>query len=752
MLWMLLSCLSPPAAVAPAPTPPRAPAPGPSAPTWPAPLQARLAAAWRDRDPTPPRTRHLHDDGTPRFINRLFMESSPYLRQHAHNPVDWRPWGPDALAEAAALGRPILLSVGYATCHWCHVMEEESFEDPEIAAFLNAHFVPIKVDREERPDVDALYMTAVQLLSGRGGWPMTVVLTPAGEPFFAATYLPARDGDRGMGTGFLTILKRLSAAWTDEGERVASQAARLTAAVQQVLAAPTPGTELPSTATLAAAADAWASSYDADNGGRVGAPKFPSHLPIRPLLRAWRLTGDDALRTMAAHTLRAMAASGMRDQLGGGFHRYSTDAAWRVPHFEIMLYDQALLVEAYLDGWRATGDPALATVAREVLDATVRDLRQPSGAFGSALDADSVGPDGEREEGLSYTWTPEEVAEVLSSANADAACKAWGVTSAGNLDGRSVLYRPEGLGADDLDPLRSRLLAARSQRPPPLTDDKVLAGWNGLIIGAFADASLALDEPRYAAIAVEALTAVLGTLRKDGRLKRSWRGDVRHAAASEDLAFLAAAAVSTFEATGDPRWIDEALSLHAELDDHYATPDGIWYQTPDDGEALLARAAPVRDGAVPAASSVHTDTLLRLAALTGADAFRARADRALTALAPTLAERPDTAPELLRAVARRHSPGVEMVLVVPDGTDAAPLRDVWRRRYLPDGVFVQTQPGDAGSMGRVRLAEDKVAHDGQPTGYVCERGSCRQPTTDPGVLAAQLDALIRAQAGSPSPG
>ncbi len=738
MFW-LYACATPPPIIAPSPEP----GPGPSA-TWPDGLREQLVASWRSAG-HPPRTRHLLPDGAPRYVNRLVAETSPYLRQHAHNPVDWRPWGPEALAEARARDLPIFLSVGYATCHWCHVMEDESFEDVEIAGVLNAHFIPVKVDREERPDVDALYMAAVQLATGRGGWPMTVITTPGAEPFFAATYIPARDGDRGMRTGLLTLLRRLSTTWASDTSAAQSHARRLADAMSRVLAAPPIGAALPEPGLLTQVGESWLARRDPEHGGLKGEPKFPSHLPIRVLLRAWHSSGDERMRELATETLQAMAHSGMRDQLGGGFHRYSTDSAWRVPHFEIMLYDQALLAGDYLDGWRATGEPAFAAVVREVLTAALRDLRLPTGAFGSALDADSLGPHGEREEGLSYTWTLEELVEVLGDGDGARAAALWGVTPEGNLDGRSVLHRPASDGTpSEQERLRTLLLEARSRRPQPLFDDKAIAGWNGLMARALAEASVVLAEPAWATAAAETLDAVLTHQRRDGRLSRTWHGEARHSATSDDVAYLAAASVSTFEATGDPRWIDVARSLCAELEAHYPSPEGLWHQTADDAPELLVRATPTRDGAVPAAVSIHVDTLLRLASLTGDDAYRARADRALAALEGVLRERPDSAPHALRAVARRHGRGLQVVLVVPDGADPGPLLDVWRSRYVPDGVLVRTRPNDATLAERVPLVMGKDAHGGRATGYVCERGSCRRPTSDPQAFAAELDALIGA--------
>ena len=387
-------------------------------------LAAKLATAAAARPRDEVRTRHRRDDGSPKYTNRLVLESSPYLRQHAHNPVDWHPWGDEAFEKAAREGKPVLLSVGYSTCHWCHVMEEESFEDEEIARYLNGNYIAIKVDREERPDLDAVYMSAVQALTGGGGWPMTVWLTPDRKPFYGGTYFPARDGDRGARIGFLTLLGRLRQAYAEQPDGIAEQAARLTRAIEQGLA-PAPGAGGPGPGMLIEAARFYRERFDPVNGGLSGTPKFPGSLPVRFLLRHHRRTGDGESLRMAELTLEKMAAGGMYDQVGGGFHRYATDERWLVPHFEKMLYDNALLAIDYLEGFQATGRQEFADVARDILRYVERDMTSPDGAFYSATDADSLNPQtGEREEGWFFTWTPEEIEAVLGRARA-APALAW---------------------------------------------------------------------------------------------------------------------------------------------------------------------------------------------------------------------------------------------------------------------------------------------------------------------------------------
>ena len=385
-----------------------------------------------------PRTRHLREDGGPKYSNRLLLESSPYLLQHAHNPVEWYPWGPEAFEAARRLDRPVLLSVGYSTCHWCHVMEEESFEDEEIASFLNGHYVAIKVDREERPDIDAIYMKAVQMLSGQGGWPMTVWLGADGAPFFGGTYFPPRDGDRGARAGFLTVLRELRRLWETDRARVATSARYLT---EYLGAEPRAAAgEVSSSVTIERALASYAASFDERAGGLGSAPKFPSSLPTRLLLRVSRRTGEERWRTMAERTLRSMAQGGIHDQVGGGFHRYSVDAAWRVPHFEKMLYDNALLALAYIEGYQASGDASFVEIAESILGYLDREMSSPEGAFYSATDADSARPDGEREEGWFFTWTPAEIRAVLDGPAAALVEAHYGVTASGNFEGRNVLH------------------------------------------------------------------------------------------------------------------------------------------------------------------------------------------------------------------------------------------------------------------------------------------------------------------------
>jgi uncharacterized protein YyaL (SSP411 family) len=712
--------------------------------------------------PEDPRTRHLLPDGKPRFTNRLIHEPSPYLRQHAHNPVDWRPWGAEAFELARETGRPVLLSVGYATCHWCHVMEEESFEDLEIAAFINEHTVPVKVDREERPDVDAVYMAAVQLFTGHGGWPMTLWLNAEREPFYAGTYFPARDGDRGGGAGFLTLLRALDRAWRED-PRVATSAATASQALREALRPERGSGPLPGPHAIAAAIDDVARRFDRRWGGLAPAPKFPASLPARLLLRQDRLVGSPRARDMALHSLERMASGGMNDQLDGGFHRYSTDARWLVPHFEKMLYDNALLSLDYLEAWQASGDAAYAQVVRETLGWVLARMRDPRGGFYAATDADSLGPHGAREEGLAFTWTPAELRAALSADQARVIEAFYGVVEDGHLDGRSVLHRaadPARIAGElGLEPrafasllaeARERLLAARQARPQPLRDEKILAAWNGLAIQALARAGRLLqpgeDGPDgYLAAARAAASFLEGELLVDGRLRRVHKDDRAYVdAVLEDHSFVIAGLLELFQAGGERRWLDLALRLQASLDERFADPAGGYFRTAEDGETLLAREKPVHDGAMPSGNAVQARNLLWLAALTGDDAYRQRADRLLVSLEPTLRRAPLAVTALLGALQLRHAGTAELVLVAPGSRDELrPWLAALAPIHAPGLLVVPTMAGpelDA-LAERSPLLRGRGALDGRVTAYLCRGGACELPMTEPEALVAAVEAL-----------
>jgi uncharacterized protein YyaL (SSP411 family) len=730
-------------------------APPPGAPPRDAAVVRRLRQAWDARPPGyAPRTRHRRPDGTPRWTNRLFLETSPYLLQHAHNPVEWYPWGEEAFATARRLGRPVLLSIGYATCHWCHVMEEESFEDEEVARSLNEHYVAVKVDREERPDVDAVYMDAVRTLTGGGGWPMTVWLTADRRPFYGGTYFPPRDGDRGVRVGFLSLLTKLRQVHADDPARVAEAAASLAAQVRANLAPAAGAGAPPGPDALARAAAYCRATFDAEHGGQRRVPKFPSNLPVRFLLRHHRRTGDAEALRMATVTLERMAAGGLRDHVGGGFHRYATDARWLVPHFEKTLYDNALLVVAYLEAYQATGRADLADVAREVLGWVERDMTSPEGAFFAATDADSEAPGGARVEGWFFTWTPAELEAALGAEAARVVAAYHGVVPAGHLDGRSILHVPRPLDAvaaelgveaaalaRRLADARERLRAARARRPAPLRDEKIVAAWNGLMISAHARAALALDEPRWAERAARAADFLLRRLRRDGRLLRSWKdGRAEQPGYLEDHAFVVAGLLDLHEATGELRWLRAATELDAVLAARFEDRDaGGYFRTSHDHEALLAREKPAVDGAEPSGNSVQALNLLRLHVLTADDAYRRRAERALAVVGSGLAAEPGALSEMLLALDFHLDAPKEIVIATPASrAEAEPFLARLRRRFVPNRILAVSVAGDGALAAAVPVAGGKPPVRGRATAYVCERRVCDLPTTDPEEFARQV--------------
>jgi len=686
-----------------------------------------------------------------KHTNRLIQETSPYLLQHAHNPVDWRPWGDEAFEEARRLEKPVFLSIGYSTCHWCHVMEEESFEDEEIASVMNDLYVSIKVDREERPDVDAIYMAAVQALTGSGGWPMSVWLTPDREPFFGGTYFPPRDGARGASHGFITVLRDIHDTYKADPARVQRATAALVNAVRSRIeageAAAAAAAGRPAPSLIGDTIQVFKRLFDDRDGGLRRAPKFPSNIPIRVLLRAHARNGDGVALLMAALTLEKMAAGGMYDQLAGGFHRYSTDARWLVPHFEKMLYDNALLIPAYAEAHQVTGRADFPRVARDTLDYLLREMVAPAGGFYSATDADSKRPDGKSEEGAFFVWSEAEIRQVLGAVpETDRFIKYYGVTAEGNFEGANILA----VGAPDeatqaaLAPQRAALYAARARRSPPFRDDKILAAWNGLAISAAAVAGRMFDERRYVDAAVRAATHLLEKMRPGGRLARSAKdGRVGGAGFLDDYAFSCAGLIDLFEATFEPRWLREAIALAEEAERLFADPTGGWFMTAADHEKLIAREKPTYDGAEPSGTSIALLNALRLATFTSDDRWRAIADRAFAAIAPTLTENPVALTEALVALDYASDEAKEIAIVWPRdaGPEAArPLLDVVRRTFVPNHALAAASEADAPALGQlIPFIADKTAAGGRATAYVCVRGRCELPVQEPDALAKLLE-------------
>jgi uncharacterized protein len=693
-----------------------------------------------------PRTHHLVDGNpsNPRFINRLIFETSPYLLQHAHNPVNWYPWGDEAFATARRDGKPVFLSIGYSTCHWCHVMEAESFEDLAIAEVMNRDYVCIKVDREERPDVDAVYMSAVQNLTGHGGWPMSVWLNADRDPFMAGTYFPPRAGVRGSRRGFLELMVEIRVTFDREPARVVEAAKSLADAIRESLEGRAEAGDgaLPDARAIAATVAHFAHNFDETHGGLRRIPKFPSTLPIRLLLRHHEHTVNLRALNMAVLTLEKMAAGGLYDQIGGGFHRYSTDGVWLVPHFEKMLYDNALLVVAYAEAHQVTGRADFARVVREVLDYVLREMTSSFGGFYSATDADSEG-----EEGKFFVWSESEI-ETLLGKKAEDFKRHYGVAAVGNYEGHNILHvaEPDETVWASLADARQTLYAVRAKRIAPLRDDKILTAWNGLMISGFAIGGRVLNESSYIQSAARAADFVLQSMRHMQGLCRSYKdGKTLAHAFLEDYAFLIQGLLDLYQAGFELRHLVAALDLAEEMERRFSDEDrGGWYSIPHDGEQLLAREKPAYDGAEPSGTSVAILNAARLHGYTGDSRWRSLAERALQSVASVLRTRGPAMTEGLVALDFFIRPTLEIAIVWPQGQGALaePLLQVLRRTFVSNRVVVACAEGeDLQRIARVvPFVAGKIAKDGRPTAYVCRYGQCERPTTDPSEFAAQLAA------------
>jgi len=698
--------------------------------------------------------------GTP-GQNRLAAEKSPYLLQHASNPVDWYPWGDEAFETARRDDKPVFLSIGYSTCHWCHVMERESFEQQDVAAILNEHFVSVKVDREERPDVDQIYMTVCQAVTGSGGWPLTVLLTPDRRPFFVGTYFPA---ERRFGRpGLKEILYQVAAAWEQQRDQVMDAAEKITEAVQPQFGG-SPGDAL-GVETLQLAYEQLAGRFDEDEGGFGSAPKFPTPHVLTFLLRWWRRTGEPRALEMVERTLAAMRRGGIFDHVGLGFHRYSTDREWLVPHFEKMLYDQALLLIAYSEAFQATRNPLYGGVAQEIASYVLRDLTSPEGAFYSAEDADSEG-----EEGKFYVWTRSEIDGVLGAQDGALYARAYGIEPEGNwrdeasgkVPGTNIphlagdpgdLARELGLEtgavAQRLEAARARLLEARSRRVRPHKDDKVLTAWNGLMIAAMAKAARALGRPDLARAASRALEFIEAKLvRPDGRLLARYRdGEAAFPAYLDDYAFLAWGLLELYEATYQARHLDAALKLVREMDRLFGDSNaGGYYFSATDGETLLARPKEAYDGAMPSGNSVAALVLLRLGRITGDPKLEQAAEKLFRAFAGLVARIPSVHTQLLGALDFALGPTREIVIASgPEDSEAAAMAATVGSRFLPRDVALWNRPPEQKLLETIApFVKAQTAVRGAAAAYVCESYACKAPVTTASALAALLDAPIPA--------
>ncbi len=680
--------------------------------------------------------------------NRLEHESSPYLRQHAGNPVDWYPWGEDAFAAARATDRPVLLSVGYAACHWCHVMAHESFEDPATAAMMNELFVNVKVDREERPDIDGIYMQAVQAMTGRGGWPMTVFLTPGGEPFYGGTYFPPTDLPGSP--SFTRLVQSVSNAWRNKRDAVEATTATIRAIYDNASAPLTPsGAVTP--AVLHGAAGILRRLYDTEYHGFGGAPKFPHTMALDFLLRHGTRHADEALLGIVTESWLAMANGGLCDQLGGGFARYATDRAWIVPHFEKMLYDNALLARLGVHLVQSTGSAEIERVTREVFGWVQREMTGDEGGIFASIDADSDG-----EEGRYYTWSPDELQHVLGERTA-LATLAYGVTANGNFDGRTILTRPlpigivaHRLGMDastaeaELAAIQTLLLTARAARVAPAIDDKRIASWNGMMLSALADGARVLADANLL-VAAEQLAAFLTQeLVRGDRVARTWLDGIRKAPGFlEDQAAVSAGLLSLYQTTGNMAYLETArLTARAMVRDFYDPDANSFFDTARDHETLITRPRDLTDNATPSGSALACDVLLHLATLDGERSYREIVARQLDAVAALMAEHPLGFGHWL-GVADRLVHGAVEVALVPGADTPARLDDVMRRMYVPTLVLAHGSP----CAGVPALLSDRPAIDGRSTAYVCRAGTCQLPTQDTSVLAQQLRTAVRLTAG-----
>jgi uncharacterized protein YyaL (SSP411 family) len=666
--------------------------------------------------------------------NRLINETSPYLLQHAHNPVDWHAWEPEALERAAKEDKLILLSIGYSACHWCHVMEHESFENPSIAAVMNENFINIKVDREERPDLDQIYMTAVQMMTGSGGWPLTAFLLPTGEPIFGGTYFPPED--RYNRPGFLRVLETVSAAYKTRKEEIVENAKGFREHLSRQ-AGQAPTGEKIDVSALDQAYRALGSRFDPREGGFGAAPKFPPSMSIDFLLRYHHRTQDDHALHMATLTLDKMAYGGMYDQAGGGFHRYSTDDHWLVPHFEKMLYDNALLARAYLDGYRITGKALYKRITEETLDFVVREMRDPSGAFYSTQDADSEGV-----EGKFYVWSLDEFEKEVGE-DSELLAKYFDVTEHGNFEERNILHisrepelfsKLERLSLQELESkveaAKKKLYAVREKRIKPGRDEKVLTDWNGLMLRAFAEAATYLGRDDYRAVAEANANFILTTLWDGNRLLHSFKdGRARFNAYLDDYANLVDGLFALYELTFDYKWLDHAVRIADRMIEQFwdAENSGFYFTTADH-ESLITRTKDYFDNATPSGNSVATDVLLRMAAILDRADYREKAERIMAAIGGLLRQYASGFGRMLAGVDFYAGPSKEIAIAGEPDQFLTALR----KQYLPRTVVA------AGPAAPIALLQNRPMVDGKPTAYVCENFTCKQPVTDPAAFEKQL--------------
>jgi uncharacterized protein YyaL (SSP411 family) len=684
----------------------------------------------------------------PKHTNRLINETSPYLRQHAHNPVDWYTWGEEAFARARSENKPVLLSIGYSACHWCHVMEHESFENEAVAKLMNENFVNIKVDREERPDLDQIYMNAVQMMTHHGGWPMTMFLTPEGVPFYGGTYFPPED--RYNMPGFPRVLLSVADAYQTRQDEITRNGAALLAELQRVNTA-TESSEVLSIELLDSAFQGIIKSYDPVNGGFGSAPKFPPAMTLEFLMKVFYRTGDKHALEIVQHTSQAMANGGIYDQLGGGFHRYSTDSSWLVPHFEKMLYDNALLSRQYLHLYQLTSNPLAQRIAEGTLDYVVREMTAPNGGFYSTQDADSEG-----HEGKFFVWTTEEIEAALGPVKAGLFGDYFNVTATGNFEGKNILNvtrsmaevaADAGVPVSELESIVAggvqTLFALREQRVKPGRDEKILTAWNGLMLTSFSEAAAILRREDYAEIARNNARFILQELYRDGLLLRTWKdGEAKLNGYLEDYAFFIDGLLSLFEATGEFEWFDSALALaRTMIDEFWDEAEGGFFFTGKSHEELIVRSKDYFDNATPSGNSVAADVLLRLSVLTGEEDYQRRAVSIFRLNATAMHRYGQGFGRALCAL-EFHVGSPAEIVIIGDSASAATSElsaTVWRD-FLPNKVVVQASPADAEKRQSMPLLKGKTPLNNQSTAFVCEQFTCQSPVTDAQSLASQLRA------------
>ena len=701
-----------------------------------------------------PRTKHFLSNGQPKYTNHLIRETSPYLLQHAHNPVNWHPWSEEAFEKAKRENKPVFLSIGYSTCHWCHVMEEESFENEEIAEYLNEHYVAIKVDREERPDIDSTYMAAVHAMGISGGWPLNVWLNQEKEPFYAGTYFPPTDGLRGGRKGFLTVLTSIKDAFVNKSELVKKSSDEIVRVISAQIESEISVATVNSEEVLSLAASQYISQFDETWGGLKAGQrrtKFPSSLPIRLLLRTAKGEQKENLSEMVDLTLHKMFQGGMYDQIGGGFHRYSTDAQWQIPHFEKMLYDNALLAMAYTEAYQADGNVEFKDVAIDTLDYVQREMRHPEGGFFSATDADSLDPAGHREEGYYFSWTPEELKQTLERPEElKFALSFFDVNNKGNFEGRSVPTQKNRLkdfakqnklelvkARSLYNSVRRQLLEKRSQRPAPGLDDKILTAWNGLMISAYAKASMAIEDKQseYSESALKAGEFIVERLMKGKRLFRTFRqNEAKISGFLQDYTFVIGGFLDLFEMSQEPKWLKRALDLDSIVFEEFEDKSGGYFLTSTKAEKVLIRQKSTSDGAIPSGGSLQLLNLYRLYQFTVNPMFLERANRFTGSLSRSLKNAPTAFGELLLALDFENAKPLQIVLVSPNSevakskSELQPFVDELNQTFLPSKVVIQLrEKATTEQVSLMPWLKEKRALEGKTTAYICQNTRCQLP-------------------------